>query len=455
VSQPESRLSRRLGTGDAVIVGLGAMIGTGVFVVWQPAAERAGTWLLVGLVVAAFVALCNATSSAELAAVHPQAGGTYVYGRERLGHGWGALAGYAFVFGKIASCATAAHAVGTYIWPEQARSVAVGAVVLVTGVNLAGVERTARTARWLVAVVSAVLAAAVVTGLAGTDDGTREGLTGTVGVNDVLAAAAMLFFAFAGYARIATLGEEVRDPARTIPRAVPIALGLVFVLYLAVGVTVLFALGPGGAAGSPRPITAVVEAAGADWLVPVTTIGAAIAALAALLALVAGISRTAFAMAHERDLPTRLAAVHPTRRIQRVLGPALLRRHERGGAAVASGRAQVATLAGLGRARVVPADGRGSAVADHRSRSGRPGDRHGGPGHRQRPNVSRPPVQITARISPTGSPWPSTGGLPSSSSTGWSRPSLRNAAAITTGRARAWPSAILSATALPSSMATA
>ena len=318
VSQPESRLSRRLGTGDAVIVGLGAMIGTGVFVVWQPAAERAGTWLLVGLVVAAFVALCNATSSAELAAVHPQAGGTYVYGRERLGHGWGALAGYAFVFGKIASCATAAHAVGTYIWPEQARSVAVGAVVLVTGVNLAGVERTARTARWLVAVVSAVLAAAVVTGLAGTDDGTREGLTGTVGVNDVLAAAAMLFFAFAGYARIATLGEEVRDPARTIPRAVPIALGLVFVLYLAVGVTVLFALGPGGAAGSPRPITAVVEAAGADWLVPVTTIGAAIAALAALLALVAGISRTAFAMAHERDLPTRLAAVHPTRRIPHV-----------------------------------------------------------------------------------------------------------------------------------------
>jgi APA family basic amino acid/polyamine antiporter len=318
MTEPESRLSRRLGTSDAVIIGLGAMIGTGVFVVWQPAAERAGSWLLAGLAIAAFVALCNATSSAQLAAVHPQAGGTYVYGRERLGHAWGALAGYAFVFGKIASCATAAHAVGTYIWPEQSRAIAVSAVVLVTGINLAGIERTARTTRWLVAVVTAILAAAIVAGLAGGEEGTRQSLGAVVGAEDVLAAAALLFFAFAGYARIATLGEEVRDPARTIPRAVPIALGLVFVLYLAVGGTVLIALGAGGAADSSRPITAVVEAAGADWLAPVTTAGAAIAALAALLALVAGISRTAFAMAHENDLPSPLSAVHPTRKIPHV-----------------------------------------------------------------------------------------------------------------------------------------
>lgn len=318
MTQPESRLSRRLGTGDAVVVGLGAMIGTGVFVVWQPAAEQAGGWLLAGLAIAAIVALCNATSSAQLAAVHPQAGGTYVYGRERLGHGWGALAGYAFVFGKVASCATAAHAVGTYLWPEQSRAIAVGAVVLVTAINLAGIERTARTTRWLVAVVSAVLAAVVVAGLAGSEQTNRQPFGAIVGAEDVLAAAALLFFAFAGYARIATLGEEVRDPVRTIPRAVPIALGLVFVLYLAVGGTVLLVLGAGGTADSSRPIIAVVEAVGADWLVPVTIIGAAIAALAALLALVAGISRTAFAMAHENDLPSPLSAVHPTRKIPHV-----------------------------------------------------------------------------------------------------------------------------------------
>lgn len=318
MSEPKSRLARRLGTRDAVVIGLGAMIGTGVFVVWQPAAERAGAWLLVSLGIAAFVALCNATSSAQLAAVHPRAGGTYVYGRERLGHGWGALAGYAFVFGKIASCAAAAFAVGTYLWPEQARILAVAAVVLVAAVNLAGVQRTARTTRWLVGVVVTVLLAVVVAGLVGAGNADRQTVDIEVGINDVAGAAALLFFAFAGYARIATLGEEVRDPARTIPRAVPIALGLVLLLYLAVGGTVLVVLGPGGAAESARPITATAAAAGADWLVPVATVAAAVAALAALLALVAGISRTAFAMASEADLPRAMSAVHPTRRIPHI-----------------------------------------------------------------------------------------------------------------------------------------
>lgn len=318
MTEPRSRLSRRLGLKDAVVLGLGAMIGTGAFVVWQPAAARAGAWLLVSLGIAAFVALCNATSSAQLAAVHPQAGGTYVYGRARLGRRWGALAGYAFVFGKIASCATAALAVGTYVWPERARILAVAAAILVTAVNLAGVQRTARTTRWLVTAVVAVLLAVVVASLVGADAGGRPDTGVTVGVDDVLGAAALLFFAFAGYARIATLGEEVRDPARTIPRAVPIALGLVLLLYLAVGGGVLLALGPDGAAGASRPITETAEAAGAGWLAPVATLAASVAALAALLALMAGISRTAFAMAAEADLPGPLAAVHPTRRIPHV-----------------------------------------------------------------------------------------------------------------------------------------
>jgi basic amino acid/polyamine antiporter, APA family len=318
VTQPESRLSRRLGTADAVVVGVGAMVGTGVFVVWAPAAERAGGWLLAGLGIAAFVAFCNATSSAALAAVHPQAGGTYVYGRERLGPGWGALAGYAFVLGKVASCAAAALAVGVYAWPDHPKVLAVAAVVAVTGVNLAGVDRTVRATRWLLVAVVVVLVLVVVIGTTGPGDPARVDAMAEIDPVDVLGAAALLFFAFAGYARIATLGEEVRDPARTIPRAVPVALGIVLVLYLAVGATVLLTLGPSGAAGSDRPLAAVAEAADADWLVPVVTAAAAVAALAALLALVAGVSRTAFAMAAQGDLPRPLAAVHPTRRIPHV-----------------------------------------------------------------------------------------------------------------------------------------
>ena len=123
------QLDRRLGLFDAVVIGLGSMIGAGVFVALAPAAAAAGTGCLTGLAVAAVVAYCNATSAARLAARYPQSGGTYVYGRERLGEFWGYLAGWGFIVGKTASCAAMALTVGYYAWPAQARAVAVATVV--------------------------------------------------------------------------------------------------------------------------------------------------------------------------------------------------------------------------------------------------------------------------------------------------------------------------------------
>src|SRR3954468_21820713 len=128
-STPAS-LARRLGTGDAVVIGLGSMMGAGVFAVWAPAARAAGVGLLIGLVIAALVAYCNATASAQLAAVYPVSGGTYVYGRERLGPGWGFAAGWSFVIGKTASCAAMALTFATYVVPDPGwlrRIVALGA----------------------------------------------------------------------------------------------------------------------------------------------------------------------------------------------------------------------------------------------------------------------------------------------------------------------------------------
>jgi APA family basic amino acid/polyamine antiporter len=293
------------------------MIGTGVFVAWRPAASAAGAWLLAGLAIAAFVAFCNATSTAQLAAVHPQAGGAYHYGRLRLGEVWGALAGYAFVLGKSASCATAALAAGAYLWPEQDVAVALAAVVAVTAVNLAGVTKTARVGAVLVGVVVVVLAVVVVTGLTGAGvapSWSAGSPSDGGGVLGVLGSAAVLFYAFAGYARITTLGEEVRDPA-SIPRAVVVSLAAVLVLYAGVGLTVLLVLGADGTAAAADPLRAVAAAAGAGWLEPVVVAGAAVAALGALLSLQAGVGRTAFAMASSGDLPRALAAVHPRRRV--------------------------------------------------------------------------------------------------------------------------------------------
>ncbi|MFD9637586.1 amino acid permease, partial [Streptomyces violascens] len=120
------------------MIGLGSMIGAGIFAAFGPAAGAAGSGLLVALTLAALVAYCNATSSARLAARYPASGGTYVYGRERLGDFWGYLAGWAFVVGKTASCAAMALTVGSYAWPGQAHAVAVAAAVVLTALNYGG-----------------------------------------------------------------------------------------------------------------------------------------------------------------------------------------------------------------------------------------------------------------------------------------------------------------------------
>jgi APA family basic amino acid/polyamine antiporter len=310
-------LSRRLGLADAIVVGLGSMLGAGVFVVFAPAATRAGgVGLLVAVGVAGFVAACNATSSARLAARYPESGGAYVYGRERLGPLPGFVAGWSFVTGKTASCAAMALAIGAYAWPAHARFVAVVAVVVVTAVNLRGIAKTALATRCLVAVTLILLALVAVVGLTGGSfDLARVDDGGGTGVRGVLAAAGLLFFAFAGYARIATLGEEVREPQRTIPRAVPLALGIVLVVYLLLAVISLAVLGPAALAASAAPLASVVSASGYPALAGVVRAGAVVAVLGVLLALLAGVARTALAMGRRRDLPGFLAAVDDRRSV--------------------------------------------------------------------------------------------------------------------------------------------
>lgn len=309
----EDHLARRLGTGDAVVIGLSSMVGAGVFAAFAPAAAAAGTGLLLGLAVAAVVACCNATASAQLAAQYPTSGGTYVYGRERLGPWPGFLAGWSFVVGKTASCAAMALTFAAYAAPPGwERPTAAFAVLTLAAVNYAGVTRTAALARVVVAVVVLVLLLAVAAGASAADGDAAVLVPTDVSWSGVLQSAGLLFFAFAGYARVATLGEEVRDPERVIPRAVLTALGLALVLYALVGGMLLVALGPERLAASAAP---VAEAVAGTWVAPLVRVAAALAALGALLALLAGVGRTSLAMARNGDLPGWLAAVHPRFRV--------------------------------------------------------------------------------------------------------------------------------------------
>ncbi|MCH6232258.1 APC family permease [Microbacterium sp. CFH 31415] len=307
-------LQRRLGLGDAVFIGLGSMIGAGVFAAFAPAAAAAGSGLLVGLAIAAVVAFGNATSSAQLAAVHPTSGGTYAYARAELGPWWGFIAGWGFVIGKTASCAAMALTFAAYAAPPGwERPIAIAAVVALATVNWFGVTRTAQATRAIVIVVLLVLAVAVAAGGAAPDsvDWLSPQALWADGAYGILQSAGLLFFAFAGYARVATMGEEVRDPARTIPRAIVLAFVGALVVYALVAVTVLSTLGPDATAASSEPVAAAAAASGWAWAAPVVRVGAAAASLGALLALIAGIGRTAFAMAREGDLPRFFAAAHP------------------------------------------------------------------------------------------------------------------------------------------------
>ncbi|MEJ7628203.1 MAG: APC family permease [Nocardioidaceae bacterium] len=275
----------------------------------------AGSGLLLGLVIAAGVAYCNAVASAQLAS--PMSGGTYVFGRERLGPWWGFTAGWGFVVGKVASCAAmaltfAAYAVPGPQWAQ--RAVGVAAVLLLAALNYRGIAKTALVTRLLVAISLAALAAVVVavwtSGPQHSASLDPAGWLHTGGIHGVLQASGLIFFAFAGYARIATLGR--RSGTRSTPSRERSARAR----HHRRGVRRSGTQRPGGdgtgrawpshRAAHRRRARRRCRRAGTRrphrWCRRL---------LGTLLALVAGIGRTSLAMARNRDLPGWLAAVHP------------------------------------------------------------------------------------------------------------------------------------------------
>lgn len=328
--QQQGELARTLGVADAVVIGAGSMIGAGVFAAWAPAAQAAGAGLILGLLIAGVVAFCNATSSAQLAALHPESGGTYVYARKQLNAFLGHVAGWGFVVGKTASCVAMALTLGAYVWPAQPRIAAVAAVVGITAINIGGLTRTVAVTRVLLLVSLSALVLVVVAGWTSSSvDTTRldpslvlpdslaagASTTAAPSVNGVLRSAGLLFFAFAGYARIATLGEEVREPRITIPKAVPRTLVAVFALYAVVGVTLLVAVQTGDIARSNAPLRDLMDASRLTTLAPVVGVAAGIASLGVLLNLIPGVSRTILAMARRKELPGWLAHISASRNL--------------------------------------------------------------------------------------------------------------------------------------------
>lgn len=307
-----SRLARRLNLFDAVILGLGSMIGAGIFSAVGPAAKAAGSGLLFGLVLAGGVAFLNATTMTQLASVYPESGGAYVYGRKLLGPAWGFMAGWSFVAGKLASCTAMALTFAHHAFPQNPKVAATAAALCMMGVNLLGVRKTATVTKLILAAVLGCIGLVLIASYAGggVDTSRLGNWTQTGSVMGILQSAGMLFFAFAGYARIATLGEEVIEPQRTIPRAMIMALTFALIIYALVMMGSVLTVSMDRLAQSQTPLVHAVESGRFSSWVPAVRVGGALASLGVLLSLMAGVSRTVFAMSANQDLPRYFARVH-------------------------------------------------------------------------------------------------------------------------------------------------
>lgn len=325
--QDHHGLRREIGVAGAVLLGLGSILGTGVFVSSGIAAGVAGPAVIVAVALAALVATCNALSSAQLAASHPVSGGTYEYGYRYLTPGLGFAAGWMFLCAKSASAATAAlgfagYVLGAFDGAGRAwhTALAVAAVAALTALVAGGIRRSNRSNAVIVALTLLALVAFVLAGLPAALANAGAHLAPFFVPEDgnsarnLLHATALMFVAFTGYGRVATLGEEVHDPARTIPRAIVITLLASALLYLAVAFVAVAAAGADSFAGATRgraaPLAVIArgfDVPGVAWLVAA---GAVTAMLGVLLNLILGLSRVVLAMGRRGDLPPALAHVH-------------------------------------------------------------------------------------------------------------------------------------------------
>ncbi|MGA2680866.1 MAG: amino acid permease [Candidatus Bathyarchaeia archaeon] len=297
---------------DAVVTGLAAILGAGIFTVIAPATGLAGPAILVSFGIAAFVAFCNVSSSIQLAAVFPRSGGTYEFGRRMLGNWWGFIAGWMFLLANTVGPGVSALAFGSYlhaVWPViPFHGAAIGAAAVMVILDATGIHRSVRITGVIVILSIASLLTVIVIGIPSAHLGNLLPFA-PGGVIGVLRATGLLFFAYTGYSRIATLVEEVKNPKRTIPRASLIALGGVTFLYLFVVGTAIAVLGASGVASSPSPLEAMMIAVGSALGVGLVAGGALLTTLNEGLSDLLGVSRVAFAMGREHDLPAGLAKV--------------------------------------------------------------------------------------------------------------------------------------------------
>lgn len=317
----QSPLKRTLNLPGALLMGLGSMVGTGVFVSIGLAAEVAGAAVLPAIALAAGVALCNGLSSAQLAAAHPVSGGTYEYGYRYLRPELGFTAGWMFLLAKSASAATAALGFSGYLLHQLNLSASVPLaipagllILLMTLLVRAGLRRSQVMNTVVVSVTLLSLILFVVTLTPGylVPEHLHWEWREMRGPG-FLRACALMFVAYTGYGRIATMGEEIRNPRKNIPLAILLVMAATSTLYMAVAVSAVGSVGSEQLGHMTRngaaPLEMVLRALDRPGRASVITLGALCAMLGVLLNLLLGLSRVLLAMGRRGDMPVLFARI--------------------------------------------------------------------------------------------------------------------------------------------------
>lgn len=317
----ENELLRVLNLKDAVAVGLGAIIGAGIFVVTGVAAGVSGPAFLIGLIIAGVIAAFNGLSSAQLAAVYPHSGGTYEYGYRLLNPAFGFSAGWMFLLSKLSAAGVVAIGFGSYFYQlfpvAPPVFISLAAVIFLTAANYFGIKKAGMLNLVIVSLTLFSLIYLVFSGIPFINKLNFEPFA-PFGIQGIAESAAILFFAFTGYARIATLAEEVKAPEKTIPRAVIITIITAIFLYAAVSVVAIGVIGTERMSGSKSPLQVVAGSLSAPLINVIITIGAATAMLGVLLSQILGISRMMLAMGRRNDLPPVFQKIHARYRVPHI-----------------------------------------------------------------------------------------------------------------------------------------
>ena len=302
--------NRTLTLKSSIYLGLSSMIGAGLFNNIAPTSKISSYGSVIGLLIASSLAIANASSSAQLSSLFPKTGGTYLYAKEVLGRPYDIIAGVVFIIGKTISCIAIALTVGNYLSPVYGRELGVVLCLLIFLLSFSGINKTAEIAKWFVWILFGLLMFYSFSIISTSGVNYAIPVFNDISFDSILLSASIWFFAFTGYSRLATFGEEVKNPREIIPTAIFTGLGITVLLYLIISWLTLSVVSPEIIMNSSTPLLVAMDVSRFSDFTFLVVFASSIAMVSVFLALMPGISRIYVALSRDRILPQAFSKIH-------------------------------------------------------------------------------------------------------------------------------------------------